>query len=64
MPVEDLNCSVFEKREEKTILFLRERSEDSSAGAFVEKNNYYKREICCSVHFINHSLLTTVSTVI
>lgn len=40
MPVEDLNYSVFEKREEKTILFLRERGSEDCLGTFVEKNSH------------------------
>lgn len=61
--MEDLNRSVFEKREEKTILFLGERGSENCLGTCVQKNSHYKREICCSVHFINHIPITTVSTV-
>lgn len=48
--MEDLNYRVLEKREEKAIFFLRERSEDCP-GTFVEKNSITKREfaaVCIS----------------
>lgn len=44
MPVEDLNCSVFEKHDEKSILFLRERGSEDCPGTSVEKNSHYKME--------------------